>query len=127
MISEGASSRPKTTADALRLVRNAALVCAGAAVVAVVVGVLVGHPGSGGALATGLAIGSINGALAARLIALPVPFIATSLLRIVTLSMIGIGIGLAFGLANVWLVILGLGVSQVVLAVAAVRESMHIK
>jgi hypothetical protein len=126
VISEGASSRPKTTANALRLVRNAALVCAGAAVVAAVVGILVGHPGPGGALATGLAIGSINGAMAARLISLPIPFLATSLLRIITLSMIGIAIGLAFGLANVWLVILGLGISQVVLAAAALRESMRI-
>lgn len=127
MISEGASARPKTAANALRLVRNAALVCAGAAVVAAVVGVLVGHPGPGGALATGLAIGSINGAMAARLISLPIPFLATSLLRIVTLSMIGIAIGLAFGLANIWLVILGLGIAQVVLAVAALRESLRIR
>lgn len=127
MISEGASSRPKTAASALRLVRNAALVCAGAAIVAAVVGVLVGHPGPGGALATGLAIGSINGAMAARLISLPIPFLATSLLRIVTLSMIGIAIGLAFGLANIWLVILGLGIAQVVLAVAALRESLRIR
>ncbi|HEY8673424.1 MAG TPA: hypothetical protein VIM76_06655 [Candidatus Dormibacteraeota bacterium] len=127
MISESASSRPKTAATALRLVRNAALVCAGAAVVAAVVGVLVGHPGPGGALATGLAIGSINGAMAARLIALPIPFLATSLLRIITLSMIGIAIGLAFGLANIWLVILGLGVAQVVLAAAALRESLRLR
>lgn len=127
MISEGASARPTTAANALRLVRNAALVCAGAAVVAAVVGVLLGHPGPGGALATGLAIGSINGAMAARLIALPIPFLATSLLRIVTLSMIGIAIGLAFGLANVWLVILGLGVAQVVLAAAALRESLRLR
>jgi len=127
VISEGASPRPKTAANALRLVRNAALVCAGAAVVAAVVGVLVGHPAPGGALATGLAIGSINGAMAARLIALPIPFLATSLLRIVTLSMIGIAIGLAFGLANIWLVILGLGVAQVVLAAAALRESLRLR
>ena len=52
----------------LRLVRNAAIVCAGAAVIAAVVGVVLGHAGQGGALATGLAIGSINGALAAKLI-----------------------------------------------------------
>jgi hypothetical protein len=127
VISEGASPRPKTAANALRLVRNAALVCAGAAVVAAVVGLLIGHPGPGGALATGLAIGSINGAMAARLIALPVPFLATSLLRIITLSMIGIAIGLAFGLANIWLVILGLGVAQVVLAAAALRESLRLR
>jgi hypothetical protein len=127
VISEGASPRPKTAANALRLVRNAALVCAGAAVVAAVVGLLVGHPGPGGALATGLGIGSINGAMAARLIALPIPFLATSLLRIITLSMIGIAIGLAFGLANIWLVILGLGVAQVVLAAAALRESLRLR
>jgi hypothetical protein len=111
----------------LRLVRNAALTCAGAAVIAAVVGIVLGHPGPGGALATGLAIGSINGALAAKLIALPVPFLATSLLRIITLSLIGIAIGLAFGVANIWLVILGLGISQVVLAAAALRESLRIR
>ena len=43
-----------------------------------------------------------------------------------TLSLIGIAIGLAFGLANVWLVILGLGVAQVVLAAAALREQLRI-
>ncbi len=126
MTSDGASPRPKTAANALRLVRNAALVCAGAAVISAVVGLLVGHPAIGGALATGLAIGSINGAMAAKLIALPIPFLATSLLRIMTLSLIGIAIGLAFGIANVWLVILGLGISQVVLAAAALREQLRI-
>ena len=109
MTSDGASPRPKTAANALRLVRNAAIVCAGAAVISALVGILAGHPAIGGALATGLAIGSINGAMAAKLIALPIPFLATSLLRIMTLSLIGIAIGLAFGIANVWLVILGLG------------------
>ena len=63
MTSEGAPPRPKTAANALRLVRNAALVCAGAAVISVLVGIVVGHPAPGGALATGLAIGSINGAM----------------------------------------------------------------
>jgi hypothetical protein len=124
--SDGATPRLKTAANALRLVRNAAYVCAGAAVISALVGVLVGHPGPGGALATGLAIGSLNGALAAKLIALPIPFLATSMLRIMTLSLIGIAIGLAFGLANVWLVILGLGVAQVVLAAAALREQLRI-
>jgi hypothetical protein len=124
--SDGASPRLKTAANALRLVRNAAFVCAGAAVISALVGILVGHPGPGGALATGLALGSLNGAMAAKLIALPIPFLATSMLRIMTLSLIGIAIGLAFGLANVWLVILGLGVAQVVLAAAALREQLRI-
>jgi hypothetical protein len=123
--SDGASPRPKTAANALRLVRNAALICAGAALIAAIVGIVLGHGAQGGALATGLAIGSVNGAMAAKLIALPVPFLATSLLRIVTLSMIAIAIGLAFGVANIWLVILGLGVAQVVLAGAALREQLR--
>ena len=106
--------------------RNAAFICAGAAVIAAIVGLAVGHAGPGGALATGLVIGSINGAMAAKLITLPVPFLATSLLRIMTLSLIGIAIGLAFGIANVWLVILGLGVAQVVLAATALREQLRI-
>jgi len=127
VISEGASPRPATAANALRLVRNAAVVCAGAAVIAALVGIVLGHPAVGGALATGLAIGSLNGAMAAKLIQLPIPFLATSLLRIVTLSMIAIAIGLAFGLANIWLVILGLGVAQVVLAAAALRESLRLR
>jgi hypothetical protein len=127
VISEGTSARPTPSPSALRLIRNAAIVCAAVAVVAAVVGIVLGHAGMGGAFATGLALGSLNGALAARLISLPVPFLATSLLRIVTLSMIGIAIGLAFGIANVWLVILGLGISQVVLAAAALRESMRFK
>jgi len=127
VISEGASPRPATAANALRLVRNAALVCAGAAVIAAIVGIVIGHAALGGALATGLAIGSINGAMAAKLIQLPIPFLATSLLRIVTLSMIGVAIGLAFGLANIWLVIMGLGVAQVVLAAAALRESLRLR
>ena len=92
---------------------------------AAIIGIVLGHAAQGGALATGLAIGSVNGAMAAKLIALPVPFLATSLLRIVTLSMIAIAIGLAFGVANIWLVILGLGVAQVVLAGAALREQLR--
>jgi hypothetical protein len=125
VISEGTSPRPASSANALRLVRNAAIVCAGAAVVAAVVGIVLGHAGPGGALATGLALGALNGALAGKLLRLPIPFIATSLMRLLTLSMIGIALGLAFGLTNIWLVVLGIGIAQVVLAAVAIRESIR--
>ncbi|MGA8360185.1 MAG: hypothetical protein WB807_03710 [Candidatus Dormiibacterota bacterium] len=125
VISEGTSPRPAPSAVGVRLVRNAAMVCAGSAVLAALVGALLGHAGAGGALATGLALGALNGALAGKLLRLPVPFIATSLMRLLTLSMIGVAIGLAFGLANIWLVILGVGLAQVVLAAVALRESMR--
>jgi hypothetical protein len=106
-------------------VRNAALVCAVVAVVAAVGGLLLGRPGPGGALATGLALGALNGAVAGKLLTLPIPFFATSLLRLMTLTIVGIGLGLAFGLNNIWLVILGLGVAQLLLVSAALRESLR--
>jgi hypothetical protein len=105
-----------------RTVRTAAAVSAGCAVVALIVLSALGRPLSGGALAAGLLLGTTNGLIAARLIHLPVPFVASSLLRIVTLSMIGIAIGFALGLANIWLVILGLGAAQFVLAASALRQ-----
>lgn len=125
MISEGASTHPAPNSVGLRLVRNAAIACAVAAVLSALFGAVVGHPGPGGALATGLALGALNGALAGKLLRLPIPFIASSLMRLLTLSMIGIALGLAFGLTNIWLVVLGIGIAQVVLAAVAVRESMR--
>jgi hypothetical protein len=125
VISEGAPPRPAPAAKALRLVRNAAIGCALIAVVTAVGGILLGRPGQGGALATGLALGALNGAVAGRLLTLPIPFFATSLLRLMTLTIVGIGLGLAFGLNNIWLVILGLGVAQLVLVSAALRESLR--
>lgn len=106
-------------------VRTAALACAVLAFIAAAVGLIAGQALVGGALATGLLLGALNGALAARLFSLPVPFLATSLARLLTLSMIGIAIGLAFGLSRVWLVILGLGVAQLALAASALRAQMQ--
>lgn len=118
-------SAQTSTADPARAVRSAAIACAALAVVAAVIGLSVGQPFIGGAVATGLLLGTLNGAAAARLFNLPVPFLATSLARLLTLSMIGIAVGLAFGLARVWLVILGLGVAQLTLAAAALRASVQ--
>ena len=114
------------TADPMRAVRNAAIACAVLAVLAAIIGFAAfRQPLAGGALATGLLLGALNGAMAAKLINLPVPFLATSLARILTLSMVGIAIGLAFGLSRVWLVILGLGIAQLALAGAALRAQLH--
>jgi hypothetical protein len=105
-----------------RTVRTAAFICVGIAAVALLVFGLLGRPASGGALACGLLLGTTNGLIAARLIALPLPFVASSLLRLVTLSMVGVAVGLALGVANIWLVILGLGAAQFVLAGSALRQ-----
>ena len=116
-------SHPATVSGtAQRMVRRAAIACAALAVVALAVFAAVGHMTPGAALSVGLLLGTTNGLIAARLITVPLPFVATSLLRLVTLSMVGIAIGLALGIANVWLVILGLGASQFALALSALRE-----
>ena len=111
-----------STAVAAQTMRLGVYACVGLAVAAVVAFAIAGRPLAGGALAVGLLLGSANGLLAAKLIALPVPFVASSLARLLTLSMIGVAIGFALGVANIWLVILGLGVSQFALAASALRQ-----
>ena len=108
-----------------RAVRTAALACVAMAVAALAVAsAAFAQPLAGGAFAAGVLLGTLNGALAARLVNLPVPFLATSLVRLVTLSMIGIAVGLAFGVSRIWLVILGLGCAQLALAAAALRATL---
>lgn len=97
-------------------------VCGGGAVAALVSLTLAGRPLSGLALAVGLLLGACNGVLAARLFALPIPFVASSLARIVLFSVLGVGLGLALGISQVWLVIIGLAAAQLVLAAAALRQ-----
>jgi len=106
-----------------RMVLTSAALCAAAAVVALVAFSATGRPLAGAALAVGLLLGAANGVVAARLIQVPIPFFASSLLRLATLSMIGIAIGLALGISNIWLVILGVGAAQFVLAATAVRAA----
>jgi hypothetical protein len=108
--------------DLRRPARVASVICAAGAVVVAAIFASVGRPVAGLALAVGLLLGSLNGFIVGRLIVLPVPFVASSLLRLVTFSMVGIAVGLAFGLASIWLVILGLGIAQLTLAAAAFRE-----
>jgi hypothetical protein len=118
------SGEAMPTALGGRLVRAALLVAACGAVVAVIVGVAVGHVGPSAAIAIGLLLGSVNGLIAGRMIRMPVPFVASSLLRLFTLSMIGAAIGYTLGVGNIWLVILGIGAAQMLLAASALRELM---
>ncbi len=105
-----------------RIARPASIVAACGAIVAVVVGAVVGHVRPTAALAIGLLLGSVNGLIAGRMIRMPVPFVASSLLRLLTLSMIGAALGYPLGVGNIWLVILGIGIAQLLLAASAIRE-----
>jgi hypothetical protein len=114
------------TVEPQHAIRTAAIACLALAVVAALVATVgFRQPLAGGAVAAGLLLGTINGAVASKLINLPVPFLATSLARLITLSMIGIAVGIAFGVSHIWLVILGLGIAQLALAGAALWATVQ--
>jgi hypothetical protein len=64
-------------------------------------------------LATGLVLGSVNPALARRGLAADLPFRATSTIRLLSLSVVGIAIGLLLGAP--FATLLGLALAQFVL------------
>jgi hypothetical protein len=115
--------------DAVAAPRHAlnltAAVCAGVAVVALVVAAALGQPLSGVALALGLILGAGNGFLAVRLLGIGVAFAATSILRLVILTMLAILSGFVLGWERAILVAAGMAVAQLVLSAASLREVLR--
>lgn len=107
-----------------RLVRNTVAVSSVAAFGVVALGFAAGQLKNALALAIGVLIGSANGLLIQRSLALGVGFTALSLVRLLVLTGLGLGIGLLIGLSQVWLVVGGIAVAQLVLAGFAVREAL---
>ena len=119
MISKSVSARPT------HVVRAAALACVAAAVACVLIGTIAGHPGLGLGLAVGLAVGAGNGYAADRLLLVGVPFVATSMLRIIVRTLVALVAGLAFGFGPAVPVVAGLAAAQLILAGSAVVESVR--
>jgi hypothetical protein len=115
--------------DAVAAPRHAlnltAAVCAGVAVVALVVAAALGQPLSGVALALGLILGGGNGFLAVRLLGIGVAFAATSILRLLILTMLAILSGFVLGWERAILVAAGMAVAQLVLSAASLREVLR--
>jgi hypothetical protein len=107
-----------------RLIRNTVAVSVVAAVGAVSFGFATGQLKNAFALAIGLLVGSANGLLVQRSLALGVGFTAVSLVRLLVLTGLGLGIGLLIGVSQVWLVVGGIAIAQLVLAGFAVREAL---
>jgi hypothetical protein len=107
-----------------KLLRNTLVASAVVAVTVMVVGFAAGQVKSALALAIGLIVGSANGLLVQRSVALGVAFTAVSLVRLMVLTALGLGIGLLIGLSQVWLVVGGIAVAQLVLAAFAVKEAL---
>ena len=115
--------------DAVAAPRHAlnltAAVCAGVAVVALVVAAALGQPLSGVALALGLILGGGNGFLAVRLLGIGVAFAATSILRLLILTMLAVLSGFVLGWERAILVAAGMAVAQLVLSAASLREVLR--
>jgi hypothetical protein len=102
-----------------------AAICAGTAVVALVVAAALGQPLSGVALALGLILGGGNGFLAVRLLGIGVAFAATSILRLLILTMLAVLSGFVLGWERAILVAAGMAVAQLVLSAASLREVLR--
>src|SRR4029077_17172821 len=107
-----------------RVPRSTAGVCAAAAVIAFVAVALYGEPRAGLALAFGLALGGLNGLLAARGADTAESFRLLSLMRIGLLSVIAMAVGLLLAPEVVWLTIAGVASSQFVMVALAARSVM---
>lgn len=108
-----------------RALHLTAYVCAGAAVVALVAGAVTGHAVIGIALAIGLLLGAGNGILAERLFAFGVPFVATSLMRLLALTGVAAASGVFLGWKQVVFVVVGMAAAQLVLSAASAREVLR--
>jgi hypothetical protein len=99
--------------------------CVAAAVVTLLVAAMLGRPVVGIAVAAGLMLGAGNGILAQRLLAVGVPFAATSLLRLLALTGVALASGVFLGWKQIVLVVVGMAVAQLVLSAVSAREILR--
>ena len=104
---------------------RAVIGCLLAAGVTLVVLALAGNARAGVAVAIGLALGSVNGALAERAVNAGMSLRLSSLPRLALLSAAAIGAGLLIGLDYAWLVIVGVAAAQGVLVAVAARSLLR--
>lgn len=86
---------------------------------------LTGNMGAGFALAIGLWIGSANGYLTRHTLGLDLSFWASSLGRLTVLSAAGLSVALFLDPGVAWLVPVGIGAAQMIMAGVALRAAVH--
>lgn len=105
--------------------RRTAVVCSTAAVVAFLALAYLGQPRAGVALAIGLALGGLNGLVAAAGADAPGSFRFFSLMRLGLLSAVALAIGLLLEPALAWIIIAGVALSQFVMSAIAIRSVLR--
>ncbi len=106
------------------MLRETVIASAVIALVATTIAALFGQISIGIGLAAGLLLGSANGYAIQVLLGHAAPFLAGSMLRLVTLSALALLLAVAFGIAA-WPVMIGIAGAQLVMVGAGVRQGMR--
>src|SRR5204862_6749670 len=99
--------------------------CLATAAVALAALSIAGNARAGIAVALGLVLGSVNGAIAERALGAGFSVRLSSLPRLALLSGAAVGAGVLLGLDHAWLVILGVAAAQGVLVAVAARSLLR--
>ncbi len=94
------------------------------AVVVAIAGLIAGHVASSLGIGLGLLLGSGNGYLIAALFERRAPFLAASILRMAILSSLALVTAVVLG-SSAWSVLLGVGLAQMVMVAAGVRQGLR--
>lgn len=108
--------------ETARLVRTSTVLCAVAAALCVLGGTVAQHPAAGALACLGVLVGAANAHLAKALLRTGLPVPTASLIRLGGLTAVVLLISLLAGLDHAWLIVLGVGLAQLVMAVTAVLE-----
>jgi hypothetical protein len=106
------------------MLRESVVASAILALVATAISAVFGHIGIGLGVAAGLLLGSANGFAIEALLGHGTPFLAASMLRLVTLSALGLLLALALGI-SAWPVMIGVAGAQLVMVGAGVRQGLR--
>ncbi len=106
------------------MLRDVLVAAAILAVLVTAIAGLLGHLSLGVGVACGLLLGSANGYAIAALFGRTGSFVAGSMLRLFTLTALGLIVTAVFGIA-VWSVMLGVAAAQLVMVAAGVRQGLR--
>ena len=106
------------------MLRETVIASAILALVATTVAGIFGQLSIGVGLGAGLLLGSANGYAIDALLGHAAPFLAASMLRLVTLSVLGLLLALVLGI-SAWPVMMGIGVAQLVMVGAGMRLGLR--
>ena len=107
------------------MLRMTVAACSVLAVITGVAGALTDHMQVGFGVGAGLLLGSLNGYLIQELLKRGIPFVAGSLLRILSLTAIVLIAALLLR-GNAWTIALGIGVAQLIMVAVSVRQGASV-